>query len=210
MAIEKVLIAYNTSVIIDEVLAHRMGLIPIAADPRLFEYLSGKHIFQWYVIHLHMMIILLISLLLYLCMIEHDQANEKNTIVFKLHVKCLKGDPRRKGNICSLVCSRRVFVLLLARDLMRGIIFLFLEVLTSELKWLPNGSELIKESGGSTTTPKTYTSFSCSQDSLPEFANNPITPCDLDILIAKLAPGQVVFLYILFIYTQADHTCNER
>ncbi|AEE33738.1 DNA-directed RNA polymerase family protein [Arabidopsis thaliana] len=134
MAIEKVLIAYNTSVIIDEVLAHRMGLIPIAADPRLFEYLS-----------------------------EHDQANEKNTIVFKLHVKCPKNRPR-------------------------------LKVLTSDLKWLPNGSELLRESENKTSKPKTYTSFSCSQDSLPEFANNPITPCDLDILIAKLAPGQEIEL----------------
>jgi DNA-directed RNA polymerase I and III subunit RPAC1 len=165
MAIEKVYVANNTSVIQDEVLAHRLGLIPIAADPRLFEYLS-----------------------------ENDQPNEKNTIVFKLHVKCLKGDPRRKGNICSLVCSRRVFVLLLARDLMRGIIFLFLEVLTSELKWLPNGSELIKESGGSTTTPKTYTSFNHSQDSFPEFAENPIRPTLKDILIAKLGPGQEIEL----------------
>ena len=49
MAIEKVLIAYNTSLIVDEVLAHRIGLIPIAADPRLFEYLTGKN-----TIHLHM------------------------------------------------------------------------------------------------------------------------------------------------------------
>jgi len=81
---------------------------------------------------------------------------------------------------------------------MRGIIFLFLEVLTSELKWLPNGSELIKESGGSTTTPKTYTSFNHSQDSFPEFAENPIRPTLKDILIAKLGPGQVLFLFILF------------
>ncbi|XP_010430071.1 PREDICTED: DNA-directed RNA polymerases I and III subunit RPAC1-like [Camelina sativa] len=134
MAIEKVLIANNTSVIIDEVLAHRMGLIPIAADPRLFEYLS-----------------------------VNDEPNEKNTIVFKLHVKCPKNKPREK-------------------------------VLTSDLKWLPHGSELLRESGGSTSKPKTYTSFSCSQDSLPEFANNPITPSDLDILIAKLAPGQEIEL----------------
>lgn len=41
MAIEKVLIANNTSVIQDEVLAHRLGLIPLNADPRLFEYMSG-------------------------------------------------------------------------------------------------------------------------------------------------------------------------
>lgn len=41
MAIEKVLIANNTSIIQDEVLAHRLGLIPIKVDPRLFEYMSG-------------------------------------------------------------------------------------------------------------------------------------------------------------------------
>ena len=38
MAIEKVFIANNTSLIQDEVLAHRLGLIPISVDPRLFEY----------------------------------------------------------------------------------------------------------------------------------------------------------------------------
>lgn len=38
MAVEKVLIANNTSVVQDEVLAHRLGLIPIKADPRLFEF----------------------------------------------------------------------------------------------------------------------------------------------------------------------------
>ncbi|XP_024004460.1 DNA-directed RNA polymerases I and III subunit rpac1 isoform X2 [Eutrema salsugineum] len=134
MAIEKVFVANNTSVVQDEVLAQRMGLIPIAADPRLFEYLS-----------------------------ENDQPNEKNTIVFKLHAKCEKGEPR-------------------------------LKVLTKELIWLPNGSELIKESGGSTSKPRTYTSFSRSQDSFPEFANNPITPSYPDILIAKLGPGQEIEL----------------
>ncbi|XP_026760687.2 DNA-directed RNA polymerases I and III subunit RPAC1 [Galleria mellonella] len=38
MAIEKVAIRNNTSIIQDEVLAHRLGLIPLKADPRLFEY----------------------------------------------------------------------------------------------------------------------------------------------------------------------------
>lgn len=40
MAIEKVYVYNNTSIIQDEVLAHRMGLIPLKADPRLFEYKS--------------------------------------------------------------------------------------------------------------------------------------------------------------------------
>ncbi|BFZ07020.1 hypothetical protein BsWGS_10059 [Bradybaena similaris] len=38
MAIDSVHIFNNTSVVQDEVLAHRLGLLPIKADPRLFEY----------------------------------------------------------------------------------------------------------------------------------------------------------------------------
>eukprot|EP01027_Heterolobosea_sp_BB2_P021055 GEZU01030114.1.p1 GENE.GEZU01030114.1~~GEZU01030114.1.p1 ORF type:complete len:380 (-),score=76.18 GEZU01030114.1:121-1212(-) len=38
MAIEKVVINNNTSIIQDEVLAHRLGLIPIKADPRKFVF----------------------------------------------------------------------------------------------------------------------------------------------------------------------------
>ena len=44
MAVEKVFIYNNTSIIQDEILAHRLGLVPIKADPRLFEYRNaGKH-----------------------------------------------------------------------------------------------------------------------------------------------------------------------
>ncbi|XWS27703.1 hypothetical protein CRYUN_Cryun25bG0004000 [Craigia yunnanensis] len=138
MAIEKVLIANNTSVVQDEVLAHRLGLIPISVDPRLFEYIS-----------------------------ENDQPNEKNTIVFKLHVHCKRGSPR-------------------------------FTVKSDELKWLPNGSELVKESRNATSDssskPETYTSFTCSQDTFPEFAKNPIAPKHPDIIIAKLGPGQEIEL----------------
>lgn len=38
MAIEKVFVYNNTSLFQDEFLAHRLGLIPIKADPRFFEY----------------------------------------------------------------------------------------------------------------------------------------------------------------------------
>lgn len=41
MAFEKILMVNNTSVIADDVLSHRIGLIPLDVDPRLFEYLSG-------------------------------------------------------------------------------------------------------------------------------------------------------------------------
>jgi DNA-directed RNA polymerase alpha subunit len=37
MAIEKVVIYQNTSLIQDEVLAHRLGLIPLKADPKMFQ-----------------------------------------------------------------------------------------------------------------------------------------------------------------------------
>ncbi|XP_043715184.1 DNA-directed RNA polymerases I and III subunit RPAC1-like isoform X2 [Telopea speciosissima] len=138
MAIEKVLIANNTSIIQDEVLAHRLGLIPIKVDPRLFEYMS-----------------------------ENDTPNEKNTIVFKLHVTCKKGDTR-------------------------------LTVKTDTLKWLPNGSEfpVASENPASNpaSKPKTYTSFTCSQDSLPEYSDQPIAPKHNDIILAKLGPGQEIEL----------------
>ena len=38
MAIEKVHVFNNTSVIQDEVLAHRLGLIPLKANPNLFKF----------------------------------------------------------------------------------------------------------------------------------------------------------------------------
>lgn len=42
VAIEEVFFENNTSIIQDEVLAHRLGLIPINADPRIFLY-RGMH-----------------------------------------------------------------------------------------------------------------------------------------------------------------------
>ncbi|XP_062078916.1 uncharacterized protein LOC133783328 [Humulus lupulus] len=136
MAIEKVLIANNTSVVQDEVLSHRLGLIPIKVDPRWFEYA------------------------------DNNTPNEKNTIVFKLHVRCAKDMPRTS-------------------------------VKSNELKWLPHGSEfpLISEDSksGSSSKPRTYTSFACSQDSFPEFSNNPITTME-NIIISKLGPGQEIEL----------------
>lgn len=68
-------------------------------------------------------------------------------------------------------------------------------VKSDKLKWLPNGSELpcedVKPNAGS--KPKTFTSFTCSQDSLPEFSNNSIGLTYSDIILAKLGPGQVTF-----------------
>ncbi|XP_020247739.1 DNA-directed RNA polymerases I and III subunit RPAC1 [Asparagus officinalis] len=134
MAIEKVFFLDNTSVINDEVLAHRLGLIPLAVDPRLFDDLS-----------------------------ENDVPNERNTLVFKLEVSCEKGGPRRT-------------------------------VKSDQLKWLPNGSELPMELRNPSGNQKGYTSFSCSQASLPELSKNPPRVKHGDIIISKLGPGQAIEL----------------
>ncbi|KAJ9079437.1 DNA-directed RNA polymerase core subunit rpc40, variant 2 [Entomophthora muscae] len=71
MAIENVYILNNTSVIQDEVLAHRLGLIPFVADPNHFDFKRVE-----------------------------DNHTDLNTIVMKLDVECRKKDPK-KGKIES-------------------------------------------------------------------------------------------------------------
>jgi DNA-directed RNA polymerase I and III subunit RPAC1 len=60
----------NTSIIHDEVLAHRLGLIPINADARLFDALE-----------------------------EGEDATDSNTLVFKLDVKCSHKPSKGKSKI---------------------------------------------------------------------------------------------------------------
>ncbi|XP_020103496.1 DNA-directed RNA polymerases I and III subunit rpac1-like isoform X1 [Ananas comosus] len=131
MAIEKVFMVDNTSVIADEVLAHRLGLIPLDADPRQFEYLS-----------------------------ENDVPNERNTIVYELKLSCKKGSPR-------------------------------LTVKSDQLKWLPDGSQLHKETPSQSAEPKTYTSFSGNQ---LEVSKKPLGVTYKDIILAKLGAGQAIEL----------------
>ena len=62
MAIEKVHVYNNTSVIQDEILAHRLGLIPLKADPRLFKYkTNSKCIFCFIRINFHFIFIFKIN-----------------------------------------------------------------------------------------------------------------------------------------------------
>jgi DNA-directed RNA polymerase I and III subunit RPAC1 len=63
MAIELVNIYQNTSIIPDEVLSHRLGLIPIFAEANEFQYKK-----------------------------ENEEFSEFNSIIFKLHVKYDKND----------------------------------------------------------------------------------------------------------------------
>jgi DNA-directed RNA polymerase I and III subunit RPAC1 len=59
MAIEKVFVVNNTSVIPDEVLSHRLGLVPLNCDPTRFEFRA-----------------------------EGDAAHEHNTVVLRLALRC--------------------------------------------------------------------------------------------------------------------------
>eukprot|EP00898_Chlorokybus_atmophyticus_P005128 jgi/Chlat1/5616/Chrsp369S05377 len=97
MAIEKVFMADNTSIVQDEVLAHRLGMTPVKADPRRFVEFT-----------------------------DNDTANEHNTIVFSLKAEC-----RREG------------------DDIKGA-----RVLSGDIRWLPQGSELPEDSD------QKFTSFS--------------------------------------------------
>ncbi|XP_061692828.1 DNA-directed RNA polymerases I and III subunit RPAC1 isoform X2 [Syngnathoides biaculeatus] len=74
MAIEKVFIYNNTSIIQDEVLAQRLGLIPIKADPFLFEYRSTDKAFP------------------------EEEVSEINTIQLCLKIKCNKNPQASKDS----------------------------------------------------------------------------------------------------------------
>lgn len=68
VALEYVYMWNNTSLIHDEVLAHRLGLVPLNVDARLFDPME-----------------------------EGDDATDRNTVVFQMKVTCSK-NPAKKGN----------------------------------------------------------------------------------------------------------------
>jgi DNA-directed RNA polymerase alpha subunit len=80
MAIETVYIENNTSIIQDEVLSHRLGLIPINANPTLFETYH-----------------------------EEDGPTDLNTIVFNLKATWVEGSADADGTmyVCLIVASMR-------------------------------------------------------------------------------------------------------
>lgn len=82
MAFEKIYIYNNTSIIQDEVLAHRLGLIPIKADPRLFEYRSE----------------------------DSEQGTEHDTLEFELKLKCTRRkDIKDSSNFDTIYKNHKVY-----------------------------------------------------------------------------------------------------
>ena len=82
MAIEKVFIYNNTSVIQDEVLAHRLGLVPLRADPRLFKYKENGKI-RFIGFYAEITFFKQDSNLL-----EEAEGTEEEILEFELKVKC--------------------------------------------------------------------------------------------------------------------------
>lgn len=70
MAIEKVFVSNNTTLIKDEVLAHRLGLVPLKADARLFEYRPEGV----------------------------TEASEQDTLEFELKIKCTVNNEGHKNS----------------------------------------------------------------------------------------------------------------
>ncbi|GMM30132.1 DNA-directed RNA polymerase core subunit [Martiniozyma asiatica (nom. inval.)] len=129
VAAEYVYIFNNTSVIQDEVLAHRIGLVPLKVDPDQLTWVNPEAE-------------------------EQDKFTDDNTVVLSLDVMCTKNPNAQKGNDDpeNLYRNSKVY----ARD----------------LKFEPQGRQL------------------------ETFASNPVVPCDPDILLAKLRPGQEISLRV--------------
>ncbi|CAL1372168.1 unnamed protein product [Linum trigynum] len=80
-----------------------------------------------------------------------------------------------------------------------------------ELEWLPNGSKLIKEAGQPYSKPTTYTSFTCSQDTLPELSSDPISPLEDKMILAKLGSKREIELEAHYIEDEdAEELVKKR
>lgn len=99
MAIEKVMIKNNTSIIQDEVLAHRLGLIPLKADPRLFEYRPEGDQIIFYIKFIMLSFTWKYRyILISLTIADATDGNEFNTLEFSLKVKCTSNKSQNKDS----------------------------------------------------------------------------------------------------------------
>lgn len=129
VAAETVYIFNNTSVIQDEVLSHRIGLIPLNVDPDALVWLDPSNE-------------------------EENRYNDNNTIVMSLDVSCTRNPHPPAGATDPKLLYRNSSVY--ARD----------------LKFEPQGRQA------------------------EIFRDTPVEPCDPDILLAKLRPGQEISLRV--------------
>lgn len=139
VAPEYVYIFNNTSVIQDEVLAHRIGLVPLKVDPDQLTWINKDAE-------------------------EKDKFTDDNTIVLSLDIACTKNPNASQDSTDpdNLYRNHKVYA--------------------KHLKFEPQGRQA------------------------ELFANNPVVPCDPNILLAKLRPGQEISLRVHCILgIGADH-----
>ncbi|KAH9178581.1 DNA-directed RNA polymerase [Lactarius sanguifluus] len=95
VAIEHIYVWNNTSVMVDEVFSHRLGMVPLNVDPALLEMKESTH----------------------------DQATDRNTIVFKLQVECTRNTAAPRDSTDPAVLYNNS------------------EVLACHLEWVPQGEQ---------------------------------------------------------------------
>lgn len=127
VAIEFVYIFNNTSIIQDEVLAHRLGLVPLKVDPDLLSWVDPNAE-------------------------EKEKFTDENTIVLSLNVSCTRNPNAVKG------------------DNRPENLYKNSNVYAKDLKFEPQGRQV------------------------ETFKDHPVVPCDPNILLAKLRPGQEISL----------------
>lgn len=124
VAVENVWISANSGIVQDEILAHRVGLVPIDVDPRTLEYVQ-------------------------------DEPTDADTLIFYLDVYFPQNSEEMERAKLSNVGGREPPIDISPSG----------NVLSSHLKWLPQGGQAAKYPDG-------------------------IKPVDGDIVLAKLRPGQ--------------------
>lgn len=177
VAIEHIYMNDNTSIVHDEVLAHRIGLVPINCDSRLFTDFLG----------------------------EDDEATDRNTIVFRLRVSCgrSKSEDLRKERKRKIV--ENVNSALDANDETSDSVMgqTELDTVATESASLyqatnRNAKDIAAaiETSGRPYTRHVYSShleWDPRGDQDVRFPQG-IRPVHEDILLAKLRPGQVIEL----------------
>jgi DNA-directed RNA polymerase I and III subunit RPAC1 len=81
----------NTTVIVDEILSHRLGLVPLNIDPSLISMKAGKLIGSSSYFHYN------ISFPYVLTDIA-DMATDRDTVVFKIDITCERNPKAPKGS----------------------------------------------------------------------------------------------------------------
>lgn len=120
MAIEKVYILNNTSMLQDEVLAHRLGLLPLKADPRLFDYPSTSSN-------------------------DNDEVSEQDTLRYELKIKCTKNPhaPKDSQEPKAIYCNsygndNYIFLLIHLINMWANYLCV---VYSSDIQWVPLGGQ---------------------------------------------------------------------